>query len=572
MVMTVAQIPNRMHMIILSIKNYLSAFKLLKTSHYLMLFSIFVFSDAAFALGSAQDNDYVRLLNQATFGATPAEFDRIKSLTANGWLNEQFAKPQSKANWDAILALIAANDAGKLNTQSKFGDPDSGRQFMVGHLWERYISADDQLRQRVAAALLEIFVMNSKITMLTDTRRLGAYYVDLLEKNAFGNFRTLLEDVSKSPAMGYYLTFINNRGAKYDSAGNPIVIPDENYAREIMQLFTIGLYQLKNNGTLKLVNGHPVETYTQDDIFNLARVFTGWRKDINFSSVDSNGHPMVAVGQYHSREQKAFLGIVIPAGTNATDSLKIALDTLFNHPNVGPFIGKQLIQRLVTSNPTSAYVNRVANVFNDNGNGIRGDMKSVIKAILLDPEANPNTSVVSPTKWGKMREPMMRLTAVARLLGLKYSNPDKVYPIGDLTKIGNGIGQTPLKSPSVFNFFRPGYVPPDFANLKVKFVAPEFQIITGTSIPASLNFINNFIDKAEQDFSIENKTTLLTQAQNTGQLVNFLNFYLTANTMSQENINEIVAQVNKIPATDLWARAKAALQMVSCSPSFLTEQ
>ena len=537
-----------------------------------MLCILLVTTNMDSAIGSTQDEDYVRLLNQATFGATPYEFERIKSLTASGWIDDQFTKAFSKSNWVAIDEIIAAHEAGEIKLSIKFGDHNTARQIMIGNLWERYITADDQLRQRIAAALLEIFVMNSKITMLNDSRRMASYYVDILEKNAFGNFRTLLEDVSKSSAMGYYLTFINNVKAKYDSAGNPIVIPDENYAREIMQLFSIGLYELKNNGTLKLVSGKPVETYTQNDIFNLARVFTGWRQDIRFSTVDRDGQPMVAVERYHSHEQKSFLGTIIPAGTNANESLKIALDTLFNHPNVGPFIGAQLIQRLVTSNPSPAYVNRVANAFNNNGNGVRGDMKAVIKAILLDPEANPNTSLINHDRWGKMREPMIRLTAVARLLGAQFLDTKFIYPIADLTKIGNGIGQTPLKSPSVFNFFRPGYVPPNFAGFSFKFVAPEFQIINGSSIPASLNFINNFIEKSDQVFSIENRTVLEAQAKNSDKLVGFLNFYLTSNTMSPENVSELVTQVNKIPITSPWTRVKAAFQMVSCSPFFLTEQ
>lgn len=552
------------------IKKKFFALKLPARNFCSALFVTFVFSSSAFAVVTTQDEDYVRLLNQATFGATPYEFNRIKTLTANGWLNDQFSKPFSKSNWKIIDELVASLDAGTLNLGVKFGSRIGVRgQLIVNDLWERYITANDQLRQRVAAALLETFVINSNITMLSDTRRLAASYVDILERNAFGNFRTLLQDVSKSPAMGYYLSHINNKKATYDSAGNEIRIPDENYAREIMQLFTIGLYQLNTNGTLKLVNGKPIETYTQDDIFNLARVFTGWKMDRTFPEPDIYNHPMVAFDSIHSPEKKSFLGTVIPAGTNATDSLKITLDTLFNHPNVGPFIGKQLIQRLVTSNPSPAYVESVANAFNNNGSGVRGDMKAVIKAILLAPEANPNTTATNPLKWGKMREPMMRLTAIARLLGIQFSNPNAVYPIGDLTPLGNGLGQTPARSPSVFNFFRPGYVPPNFAG---KFVAPEFQIITGTSLPASLNFMNNFIDEADQVFSVKNKTILETKAQNAEKLVSFLNFYLTSNTMGQKNIDSIIAQVNKIPPSSPWSRAKAAVQMVAGSPSFLTEQ
>lgn len=551
--------------------NKTSTFRLSTRCYGLILIAALVLSNGAFALGNTQDEGYVRLLNQATFGATPNEFNRIKSLTASGWLDDQFAKSYSKPNWNIINELIASLDARTLNLGVKFGSRIGVRgQLMVNDLWERYITADDQLRQRVTAALLEIFVINSNITMKSDTRRLAANFVDLLEKNAFGNFRTLLEDVSKSPAMGYYLSHINNKKATYDSAGNEISIPDENYAREIMQLFTIGLYELNKNGTLKLVNGKPIETYTQDDVFNLARVFTGWKMDKSFPEPEFYNHPMVAFDSIHSPEQKRFLGTVIPAGTNTTNSLKIALDALFNHPNVGPFIGKQLIQRLVTSNPNPAYVARVSGVFNNNGSGVRGDMKAVIKAILLDPEANPNTTAQNPNRWGKMREPMMRLTAVARLLGIQYSKPNTVYPIGDLTQLGNGLGQTPMRSPSVFNFFRPGYVPPDFAAIKL--VAPEFQIITSASLPGSLNFVNNFIDTAEQVFNIRNKTVLETQAQNTAQLVGFLDFYMTANTMTQENIGEVDAQVNSISPASPWIRAKAALQMVSGSPFFLTEQ
>ena len=269
----------------------------------------------------------------------------------------------------------------------------SNTDWIYQSFWRSALAADDALRQRVAFALSQIFVVSLNDANVSQHPRGVASYFDVLGRNAFGNFRTLLEDVTLHPMMGLYLSHLRNRG---DSDR----VPDENYAREVMQLFTIGVHQLNQDGTRVLDgSGQPVETYNNDDVTGIAKAFTGWSwagPDTETSRFNGGGspsnpnrniEPMQPYPQYHSEAAKTFLGGTCSAGTMPRVSLTCALDRLFMHSNVGPFIGRQLIQRLVTSNPSPAYVARVAAAFADNGQGVRGDMKAVLRRILLDPEA-----------------------------------------------------------------------------------------------------------------------------------------------------------------------------------------
>jgi len=345
--------------------------------------------------------------------------------------------------------------------------------------WKAVMQSDDQLRQRVAFALSEILVVSDLNNDLRSQPEGMVTYYDLLLTHAFGNFRDLLEAVTLSPIMGTYLSHLGNE--KADDALN--IRPDENYAREVMQLFTIGLDELNQDGTVKLdANGNTIATYGQAEIEGFARVFTGWtfagsetfkRKSRDYVA------PMQAFEEYHSQKQKTLLnGDVIPQGYSAQESLQLALDNLFNHQNVAPFISKQLIQRLITSNPTPQYVERIASVFNDNGEGVRGDLAAVVKAIYLDDEARHYGSVLS--YQGKIKEPLLKTVQFWRNLNAR--SPEGFYKTWNLV---DRYGQGPMQSSSVFNFFRPDYQP---AQLRADaLVAPELQIAGDATLIGTMN-------------------------------------------------------------------------------------
>jgi uncharacterized protein (DUF1800 family) len=431
-----------------------------------------------------------RFLTQATFGPTASDIDRVNALGYEGWIEAQFNKPRAssyRATWEAADAAAKAID------------PKSGvwQDGLINAIWKQALTGPDQLRQRTAYALSQLLVVSMQDGTVGDNPRGAASYADLLADRAFGNYRELLEAVALHPMMGVYLSHLKNQKASA-STGR---VPDENFAREVMQLFTIGLVALNTDGSVKTAGGQPIATYTPADVAGLARVFTGWSwacpdaptasscffwgSNANKSDADRTIKPMVAYPAFHSPEEKRFLGTVIPAGTSAEASLKTALDTLFNHPNVGPFIGKQLIQRLVTSNPSPAYVSAVAGVFNNNGAGVRGDMKAVLRAILLNPEArSPGGS-----GGGKLREPVLKLSAFLR--AFPHASDSGDYKVGNTDNPGNALGQSPMRSPSVFNFYRPGYVPPGSAAAAAGLAEPELQLAHETSVAGYVNFMRD---------------------------------------------------------------------------------
>ena len=362
----------------------------------------------------------------------------------------------------------------------------------------------DQLRQRVAFALSQIFVVSTNGDVSHFPKGIASYY-DMLARNAFGNFRQLLEDVTLHPMMGVYLTHIGNHKERFDSTGKLTQAPDENYAREVMQLFTIGLEQLNLDGTPKKdAQGRPIPTYSNNDVIGLARVFTGlsWNGGqlthecfVRAGNCAANTNaretrPMVAYDQYHSTLEKSFLGTTIPEGQSSTMAdLKLALDTLFNHPNVGPFIGRQLIQRLVTSNPSPAYVRRVASAFNNNGQGVRGDMKAVIRAVLLDEEARGAHARKQPS-FGRIREPVLRFTHLMR--AFEASSRSGYWTMGP-TNAPSELNQTAMRAPSVFNFYRPGYSPAGTPIARAGLVAPEMQILNESSVAGYADYLDRFV-------------------------------------------------------------------------------
>lgn len=478
----------------------------------------------AVTFGPYTDSDAARFLTQATFGPVDADIAHLRSLVApNGgagyqaWLNEQFAAPASSMttyhNW---VGNTLAENTGNVLREAWFldalGGPDPQNNLIIH---------TDQLRQRVAFALSEIFVISDQNTLLNQHPEGEVTYYDILSDNAFGNFRVLLEKVTLSTDMGVYLNMVSNPRADLTQNRHP----DENYAREINQLFTVGLVFLNGDGSQQLQGGQPVPTYTQPVITAFAHVFTGW----NWASCTSGNYlncgyqngdftlPMAAFAAWHDNGtnltndivSKQLLsypgavngGVLVAGGTPASD-LAFALDNIFNHPNVGPFIGKQLIQRLVTSNPSPAYVQRISNVFNNNGVGVRGDLKAVVQAILLDQEARIG-QYRAPDSFGKLREPLLRMTHFWRATGAlhhcgldvaglhylnqpyRYAGYTTAYGTSDET-YGSGVGQAPLDSATVFNFFKPSFVPAgEMATRGLK--GPEFQIATDSLIVSSTN-------------------------------------------------------------------------------------
>ncbi len=416
----------------------------------------------------------------------------MRSSSYATWLNKQMEAPTSKT---AVQWLY---DSG-------YGDVKDYSYYYNTYpvefaVWKDLMSAPDAVRKRVALALSEILVVSMNgPSMKTWNSFSFANYWDILNKNALGNYRQLLEDVTMSATMGLFLNITDSQ--KEDPASGRL--PDENYAREIMQLFTIGLYELNNDGSLSPNSNSPKESYTQDDVTNLARVFTGWIQDGSAKwvqvpggwyepPIENNIRPLVLVNDRHSFKAVTFLGKTINQNTPGKDALKAALDHLFNHKNVGPFIGKQLIQRLVTSNPSPAYVNRVANAFNNNGSGVRGDMKAVISAILLDDEARNLTNLTN-SSFGKLREPMLRLVQWARTFGA--TSKAGTWKMLSTSDPALSLGQSPFSAPSVFNFFRPGYTPPNTALAKSKSTAPEFQLVNETTVGGYLNYMQDVIEK-----------------------------------------------------------------------------
>jgi uncharacterized protein (DUF1800 family) len=502
-------------------------------------------------------NDASRFLAQASLGGTAADIVRVQTLGYAGWLEEQFALAQSESRV-AWLRRKKYDDAAFL---------DKGWNEFDAASWRKLLSSADTLRQRVALALSEILVvgmdgLNNRWRHFT-----GAAYQDLLENNAFGNYRTLLEQVSTSPAMGEFLTFRGNR------RGSPLTgrQPDENYARELMQLFTIGLIKLNPDGTPQLVGGVQQPTYGQSDISGLARVWTGWVYDSAGSGSDTPDEkvrPMRQSPAAHEPGSKAFLGTTIAAKTNGETSMRLALDTLFRHPNVGPFVGRQLIQRLVTSNPSPAYVRRVASVFADNGGGVRGDLKAVVRAVLLDEEARATpTGTVS----GKLREPMLRFIHLIRLLGA--TSPSDDWQVGNLSAPDSKLGQSPLRSPSVFNFFRPGYSPPNTVTGAAGLVAPEFQIAGTVSVFGYITcIINTLFNRSDIGDLRFDPSALTALAKTATPLVDELNTLLAAGQLTRDTTTLIAGAIDTMPSAtdvDLVNRVGTALTLVMAAPQYI---
>ena len=501
-----------------------------------------------------------RFLAQASMGTTREHITKVQAMGYAAWLDEQFALPASGTRWDWLIA--GGYDAAANQNNETGAD---------ACIWRKLLSSPDTLRQRVTLALSEIVVAAVTGFVGSGWKAFSAAaFLDILEANAFGSYRNLLQQVSQSAPMGEFLTFRGN--VKFNASTG--AMPDENYAREVMQLFTIGLLQLNLDGTPKLTSGLPTETYTLDDITGLARVFTGWNYDLTGTTTatpEFKRRPMSQTATRHELGAKTFLGTTIAAGTDGAASLTQALDAIFAHANVAPFISRQLIQRLVCSNPTPAYVARVATVFNNDGAGAKGNLKAVVKAILLDTEARGAAGLSNPN-FGKLREPVLRFAAWAR--AFKVASPSDAWAIGDTSNPGTRLGQSPLRSPSVFNFFRPGYVPPNSAIGTAGLVAPEFQITNESTVVGYLNYMQTVIKNGSGDVKPD-YATLLPLADTAQALLDELNLVMAANQLSATTVTLIVGAVNSMAAGTDAARLNriyAALVMLMAAPEFIVQK
>lgn len=561
--------------------------------------------------GPDTDADAMRFLTQATFGPTLAEFDQLNLTGIDAWLDDQLSRPFSRHR--PYLEAIAALPEDPMDG----GANDVGQHTRNEVFFERALHAPDQLRQRVAFALSQIFVVSDQGGGLGGEAYALAHYYDLLGEHGFGNYRELLEQVTLSPVMGGYLSMRGNR--KPDLANN--IRPDENYAREIMQLFSIGLVRLNANGTEmdnpNLPGFQTLPTYTQETIRGFAHVFTGFSfngctvTQFEYCGAGNDGArwflPMAApeglwwdnvYRVWHAYpEDKQLLvypGVTLAngvlagraapttsgTGVTAQQDLEAALDNVFHHPNVGPFIGKQLIQRLVTSNPSPAYVGRVAAAFNDNGQGVRGDMKAVIRAILTDREARGTPTGNAPR--GKLREPLLRMTQLWRAFAA--ADPNSRYDDWWVWWPGQYVPQSPLHARTVFNFFRPDYKPAGEI-AQGGWVAPEFQIQTDGYVTnfsnvmdwMVWNYAGNPSEWADPDaikIDIEAERALASNNATIDALIERLNLLLMSGSMSTHMKSTLRTYLLTIPAGDEdgYRRVWEALWLIMVSPEFVIEK
>lgn len=529
-----------------------------------------------------------RFLAQTTFGTNLDYIKRVAESPFEDWIDNQF-----DMNSPSMRQLTSdIYNQALVIFISKGGNPDDYNGPYWPHFqyawWQSNIGNEDLLKQRIALALSQIFVISWDSDLGNYGVGLGDYY-DILKDNAFGSFRNLLRKITLHPMMGAYLSHYNN--PKSDPENN--IHPDENFAREIMQLFTIGLYELNQDGSYELDgNGDRIPTYNNEDIKEFAKIFTG----LGTAGVEENPYdivqdfgvgihyatkdlPMIMYNEWHeSGEKKLLNGHVVPSGQSGMQDIEDAIDNLFNHKNTGPFIALRLIQQLVKSNPSPAYISRVSGVFN-NTNGVRGNMKAVIKAILLDEEARNCSWIDSPNN-GKLIEPMIRYFNATRQLDLDNKNGVN-WNIGD--RFYKATGQSPLGSPSVFNFFLPEYVPnSEFTDANLK--GPEFQIHTSATSLAYLNRViywtNINYSSMLNTWNLDLEDTPLNfeklkyYAKDSEVLVNMLDKLFTRGQLSDETKRTIVKAIDPIKGTSpnvdfMRNRVAMGLYLILISPDYV---
>ncbi|PXW97963.1 putative xylan-binding protein with Ca-dependent carbohydrate-binding module [Sphaerotilus hippei] len=535
----------------------------------------------------AQRAEASRFLMQATFGPTPGDIDTVLAKGQSGWIDAQLALPVT----DHYVPYVDLSYS--LGPDYRAGGSKRDGYRVSTAFWSAARSAPDQLRRRTAFALHQILMASMNDSTVAYNDRAYAHYLDGLNRHALGNFRALLEEVALSPAMGLYLSHLRNR--KEDTSTGRL--PDENFAREVMQLFTIGLYELNSDGSYKRDSaGKPIETYGNADVMAMAKVFTGFSwgfpdsqlTEANFlwggpdytQAVDQrlDVQRMKAYPGQHSTAQKTlFAGkswaVTLPAGATAANDLRIALDTLFNHPNVGPFIGRQLIQRLVTSQPSAAYVGRVAAVFANNGKGVRGDLAAVVRAILTDAEARGTPTATS----GKLREPVLRVAHWMR--AFESTSVSNTFTFSwDVMP----TGQMALYAPSVFGYFRPGYVPPNTAFSTSGMTVPEFQIVNEATAASWVNLAENmawyglgWVNNRQEISSAYAEQVRLLNAGDTAGFLDSLDVMLMGGRMStslRQAITDAMATVWVTGSGSALARTRMAVFIVMASPEYLVQR
>lgn len=531
-------------------------------------------------------NEAARFLSQATFGPDTAAINELVSMGVENWLMAEFEKPAS-LHLETVLSGFP-EDGQFLDTA---GNPLPEVVFLTADsFWQTAIKGDDQLRQRMAYALSQILVISAEGT-LGRVPQTVAHYADVLTSGAFGNYRDLLENVTYSPAMAVYLTYLRNEKA------DPLTgrVPDENYARELMQLFTLGLVALNPDGTpVENSDGSQVELYDNSDITEMAKVFTGlsfpgvdFRSPIRTLPLTAYYTPLTVFDEFHSSEAKTFLGSSIPADTGGEQTIDMALDILFDHPNMGPFVGRQLIQRFITSAPSPDYVSRVAAAFDSGsynlpsgaivGTGARGNLQAVITAILFDTEARDASSSDNP-EFGKLREPVLRFTHWARAFEVNSADASNQPAIHNANR-PDLLGQHPYRSPSVFNFYRPGYIAAGTETGNAGLTAPELQITNATSIVGYPNFMTRYaLGLAQGDNRNGNPAFLpdysaqIAVAGDAEALLDNLDQLLTHGSLQDETRTRITQVLDAIGIEDdeaLLLRVQVANVLIMTSPEYI---
>jgi uncharacterized protein (DUF1800 family) len=535
--------------------------------------------------------DAARFLNQATFGATSSEVDRLMSIGYDAWIDEQFAMPrkQSFSNWYFV--------DGPSSNPTDYADGNSDRESAA---WFTLSTQEpDQLRLRMAWAISQIFVVSRN--------KVGGkaiHWMDLTADASFGTYRELLERATFSPIMAQYLDYMNNT----DRNGNA---PDQNYAREVMQLFSIGLWQLNSDGSLKLdSSGARIPTYSQSDVTGLSYVFTGLRMQYggdrygtcrdragNLIPPNTDEDKLIrcelSVWEFASTREHNFLGVKIPAisadstptaiQANGRKNIGIALDTLANHPNTAPFISKQLIQRFTTSNPSPAYVSRVVAKFENNGQGVRGDFKAVLKQILLDPEARVQTAG-TPYEFGKVREPILAIAQLDRVLKAS-DGKGNVWAGSPGCKVYFDIiseMERPYNSATVFNFYRPTYMPANGRLAALNLTAPEMQITDTSAALDWSRFVQHSLQrggtgcghaaKVQNAFSYGEFWNESTDGE---QLADKVLTLLAPGARLSDLRPALVRSINSLPAVtdaDRTNRIKLAIMMTMLTPEYRVQR
>lgn len=506
--------------------------------------------ETAFAATSPSDAEIARFLNHASFGATEESIAQVKSIGYQAYLDQQFALPLQE--YTVYPDVSSTTPDISVCDRTCRRDVYSTYPLQV-NFFKNALTAQDQLRQRVAFALSQILVVSAQVNDIRHPSRLQPY-LKLLDKHAFGNYRQLLEEITLNPAMGVYL----------DMAGNKKTAPNENYAREILQLFSIGLYELNQDGTLKKGKAGPIPTYDQAVIDNFSRVFTGWSlaPSTDDPTLKNYSAPMTMTDSNHDFGEKVLLGgQVLPAGLAMDVELDAALDNIFANSNVAPFISRQLIQHLVSSNPSPAYVGRVAKVFKANG----GDMKTVLRAILLDKEA-----LKTPSKTGgHLRSPVLWLTHLLRAFKVNEATTDFVLSDAYLPQQFDML-QDVYRAPSVFNYF-----PPDYAVPKTKLQGPEFGIFSTTEAFKRANFayaliyhkVTTSTDRPTGTWI--DSSSLSSLATDASALLARLSALMMPEGMSPNMHKSLLALINSAPVNE---RVLNAIYWIASSPEFLIEK